>query len=142
VNLRGQREYLPLEKQLISRLDWSQSKPAAFRFLVEESLTMSPRLRWLLASPTAPRRRFSNLRGQSNRDILLDIDFELGRLHGAGLDQAIVVDLTPPDWKVRVVRVFVPGLERPDLTRLGWRGKRYLLEAAAFFRTSPAGRVP
>ncbi|HEY1636681.1 MAG TPA: YcaO-like family protein, partial [Acidimicrobiales bacterium] len=35
----------------------------------------------------------------------------LERLAGVGLEHAIVVELTPPDFDVSVVRVVVPGLE-------------------------------
>ena len=35
----------------------------------------------------------------------------LERLTGAGIEHAVVVELTPPDFGVSVVRVFVPGLE-------------------------------
>jgi ribosomal protein S12 methylthiotransferase accessory factor len=35
----------------------------------------------------------------------------LGRLAGVGLGHAVVVELTPPDFPVSVVRVVVPGLE-------------------------------
>lgn len=40
-----------------------------------------------------------------------DIEVILARLQENGLNQAIVVDLTPKDWPVAVFRVLVPGLE-------------------------------
>jgi ribosomal protein S12 methylthiotransferase accessory factor len=40
----------------------------------------------------------------------------LDRLRGAGVEQAILVDLTRPDVAVPVVRMVVPGLE-------GWTDK-------------------
>jgi ribosomal protein S12 methylthiotransferase accessory factor len=45
-----------------------------------------------------------------------DVAHELDRLRGAGIGQAILVDLTRPDVGVPVVRMVVPGLE-------GWTDK-------------------
>ena len=58
-----------------------------------------------------------------------DIALILTKLKRAGRQQAIVVDLTPPDWEISVVRVIVPGLEgsRPH----DYRPKH---RAAAFVR--------
>jgi ribosomal protein S12 methylthiotransferase accessory factor len=38
----------------------------------------------------------------------------LDRLRSIGLEQAIVVDLTQPEFGIPVVRVVVPGLEGSD----------------------------
>ena len=58
-----------------------------------------------------------------------DIAIVLAKLRCAGRQQAIVVDLTPPDWEISVVRAIVPGLEghRPH----DYRPKH---RAAAFVR--------
>jgi len=40
-----------------------------------------------------------------------DVAWELERLRQAGLEQAVVVDLTRPEFAIPVVRVVVPGLE-------------------------------
>jgi ribosomal protein S12 methylthiotransferase accessory factor len=40
-----------------------------------------------------------------------DVRWQLERLRGAGLEQALVTDLTRDEWQVPVVRVIVPGLE-------------------------------
>jgi ribosomal protein S12 methylthiotransferase accessory factor len=40
-----------------------------------------------------------------------DIEIILGKLKKSGLNQVIVLDLSPPDWDISVVRVIVPGLE-------------------------------
>lgn len=49
-----------------------------------------------------------------------DVTWELERLTAAGVDQAVVVDLTKPELDLPVVRVVVPGLENlhhaPDYT--------------------------
>jgi ribosomal protein S12 methylthiotransferase accessory factor len=64
----------------------------------------------------------------------------LDRLARAGLEHAIVVELTPPDSEVSVVRVFVPGLEGYssfDHYTPGPRGRRV---AAAAAQLSEPGR--
>ena len=40
-----------------------------------------------------------------------DIEVLLSQLQAIGLKQVLLVDLTPKDWEVSVVRVLVPGLE-------------------------------
>jgi ribosomal protein S12 methylthiotransferase accessory factor len=40
-----------------------------------------------------------------------DIEIILKKLKNSGLNQVIVLDLSPPDWNIFVVRVIVPGLE-------------------------------
>ncbi|MGH9206265.1 MAG: YcaO-like family protein, partial [Acidimicrobiales bacterium] len=49
-----------------------------------------------------------------------DVRWQLDRLRAAGLEEALVVDLTRPEWQLPVVRVIVPGLE------LNAAGGRYL----------------
>jgi ribosomal protein S12 methylthiotransferase accessory factor len=57
----------------------------------------------------------------------------LQRLAGVGIEHAIVVELTPPDLDISVVRVVVPGLEgyRFALYAPGPRGRRAAAIAAA-----------
>ncbi|MFC0409388.1 YcaO-like family protein [Roseomonas elaeocarpi] len=52
-----------------------------------------------------------------------------GRLADEGLD-LIMVDLSPPDGPVKVVRAVVPGIEMETMSyhRIGWRGVRRLRE--------------
>jgi ribosomal protein S12 methylthiotransferase accessory factor len=47
-------------------------------------------------------------------DIGTDIDWMLGQLRRVGITQALLVDLTMPEYSLPVVRVVVPGLEGPD----------------------------
>jgi ribosomal protein S12 methylthiotransferase accessory factor len=56
-----------------------------------------------------------------------DIEHILARLLGAGIDQAIVVDLTPAGAPFAVVRVIVPALETWSVSRgsLGERALKY-----------------
>jgi ribosomal protein S12 methylthiotransferase accessory factor len=56
-------------------------------------------------------RRFSDVPSRENPDFESDLCDLLAGLRGAGLDQAIVVDLTRPRTGIPVVRVIVPGLE-------------------------------
>ena len=69
-------------------------------------------------------------------DVIADIDLMLSCLRAAGLEQAIVVDLSPPTIPAHVVRMIVPGLETwmVDRSKLGpraaeaWRTALGLLE--------------
>jgi len=54
---------------------------------------------------------FSDIPSFDSDDFLLDIQHMLGRLEEAGLERAIVVDLTREEIGLPVVRVIVPGLE-------------------------------
>jgi len=54
---------------------------------------------------------FSAIPSFDSDDFLLDIRHMLGRLEEAGLERAIVVDLTREEIGLPVVRVIVPGLE-------------------------------
>jgi len=70
-------------------------------------------------------RDFSELPSYESNDFLDDIKHMLGGLEAAGMDRAIVVDLTRPEIGVPVVRVIVPGLEisAVDSERAGKRVK-------------------
>jgi len=71
------------------------------------------------------KRPFGEIRSQDSDDFLDDINLMLKRLGEAGLDRAIVVDLTRPEIGVPVVRVVVPGLEMsamdPERRGRRWR---------------------
>ncbi|UEC43272.1 MAG: Putative methanogenesis marker protein 1 [Methanothrix sp.] len=77
---------------------------------------------WFVDSGTKP---FSDIRSQDSEDFLDDIRLMLKRLRGAGMERAIVVDLTREEIGVPVVRVIVPGLEMsavdPDRRGRRWR---------------------
>ncbi len=62
-----------------------------------------------------------------------DVTIVLDRLRRAGLEQAIVVDLTDPDLQIPVVRVVVPGLEGYmfDYYRPGPRATAHAAQAMA-----------
>jgi len=59
----------------------------------------------------APTRRFSDVPHHENEFFEDDLALLLERLRGAGLREAILVDLTKPIFQIPVVRVIVPGLE-------------------------------
>lgn len=65
----------------------------------------------------------NELPGQQNRDVIADTTLMLDGLRGRGIDQAIVVDLSPPNIPAKVVRVIVPGIESwiIDRSKLGPR---------------------
>ncbi len=60
---------------------------------------------------TKAQRRFSDVPSRENRVFETDLCELLSGLRGAGLDQAIVIDLTRSKLGIPVVRVIVPGLE-------------------------------
>lgn len=66
---------------------------------------------------------FANIASFESDDFLLDIKYMLKKLEEAGLDRAIVVDLTREEIGIPVVRVIVPGLEiaAVDPERVGKR---------------------
>jgi len=59
-------------------------------------------------------------------DVMDDIQLILDRLRAGGVSRALVVDLSPPEIPVKVVRVIVPQLESwaVDHCRIGQRGAR------------------
>jgi putative methanogenesis marker protein 1 len=65
--------------------------------------------RWF--SPSGGDVRFSDLTAYRSDDFLEDIRFTLSCLKKAGLDDAIVIDLTRENTGIPSVRVIVPGLE-------------------------------
>ena len=56
-------------------------------------------------------RRFEETPSYVNDTFEEDVKLLLDRLREAGLEQAIVVDLTKPEFGIPVVRVVIPGLE-------------------------------
>ncbi|MGV8175147.1 MAG: YcaO-related McrA-glycine thioamidation protein [Methanothrix sp.] len=69
------------------------------------------------------KKRFSDVPSFESDDFLRDIRHMLGKLAEAGLDRAVVVDLTREEIGIPVVRVIVPGLENAavDPERVGKR---------------------
>jgi ribosomal protein S12 methylthiotransferase accessory factor len=55
--------------------------------------------------------RFGDVPSFTDDDLCGDLCWILSRLTGAGLTQAIAVDLTRPEFAIPVVRLVVPGLE-------------------------------
>ena len=93
---------------------------ADFRRQIGYDRTKRLNRHWFGDSETRP---FSEIKSQDSEDFLDDINLMLKRLEEAGMDRAIVVDLSREEIGVPVVRVMVPGLEQsamdPDR-----RGKR------------------
>jgi ribosomal protein S12 methylthiotransferase accessory factor len=59
------------------------------------------------------RRRFRDVPDHDTDTLDEDVDWELQRLHAAGFDRVIAVELTKEAFALPVVRVIVPGLEGP-----------------------------
>jgi ribosomal protein S12 methylthiotransferase accessory factor len=85
------------------------------------------------------KRSFSEVPSFESDDFLLDIKHMLGKLEEAGLDRAVVVDLTRSEIGIPVVRVIVPGLEMSavDPERVGKRSKNARLRSRRLPRSKP-----
>ena len=81
----------------------------------------------------AGHRSFTTVPTFSGRTIEEDLAFQLDRLRAVGIEEAVAVDLTRPEFGVPVVRVVIPGLEgvddSPDYL-LGTRARAVLEERA------------
>jgi len=79
-----------------------------------------------LAADTAPL-SFGDVPSFATDDLTEDLHRVVGRLHTAGIERAIAVDLIRPEFGIPVVRLVVPGLEwdphHPDY-RPGPRARR------------------
>jgi ribosomal protein S12 methylthiotransferase accessory factor len=83
------------------------------------------RTRALMAPPGV--RLWSEVPTTQLTSVDADLELVLARLKSAGLDEAVVVDLTDPDLDIPVTRVIVPGLEgmyEVEGYRPGPRGRR------------------
>ena len=58
-----------------------------------------------------PTRRFADTTTSEHDSFDADVAWELERLRGAGIERAILVDLTKPEFGIPVARLVVPGLE-------------------------------
>jgi thioglycine synthase len=70
--------------------------------------------------------KFSEIRTCVNEDILSDIKHILSVLKEAGINRAIIVNLTNPDIEIPVVRAIVPELETFEVTHsvMGTRARK------------------
>jgi ribosomal protein S12 methylthiotransferase accessory factor YcaO len=90
------------------------------------------RRRWL-HRPSSRTRSWREIAQRRNADILSDIELILGRFRDAGIRQAVVVDFSPPDSGLSVVRVLAPGMEMwiADHGRFGERATAHWRSLAA-----------
>jgi ribosomal protein S12 methylthiotransferase accessory factor len=56
-------------------------------------------------------RAFADVPNLDADDVMVDLRWELERLRAVGVERAIAVDLTRPDFSIPVVRMVIPGLE-------------------------------
>ena len=65
-------------------------------------------------------------------DILADIELLLSRIRRAGITQVVVVDFSPPDSGIHVVRILIPGMEMwiADRGRIGNRATQHWRKTA------------
>jgi YcaO-like protein with predicted kinase domain len=62
-------------------------------------------------SQAAEARAFADVPNLDTDDVTADLRWELERLRAVGVERAIAVDLTRPDFGIPVVRMVIPGLE-------------------------------
>ncbi|MDD1732646.1 MAG: YcaO-related McrA-glycine thioamidation protein [Methanothrix sp.] len=86
------------------------------------------------------KRSFADVPSFESDDFLLDIRHMLAKLQEAGLDRAVVVNLTRPEIGIPVVRVIVPGLEMSavDPERVGKRSRNARQRSRRLPRPKPA----
>jgi len=86
------------------------------------------------------KRSFADVPSFESDDFLLDIRHMLAKLEEAGLDRAVVVNLTRPEIGIPVVRVIVPGLEMSavDPERVGKRCRNARQRSRRLPRPKPA----
>ncbi len=85
-----------------------------------------PAGRWYFDLP-APQRRFAGIADRTSDDLARDLRSVLDGLRDYGLKSVVVVDISPPDLPIAVVRAIVPGLETLMVTgRIGRLGRREL----------------
>ncbi len=80
------------------------------------------RRRWLI-SPSTFLKPWQECESKTTSDVLNDLQLLLSRLKRAGVASVAVVDFSPPDSGLAVVRVVIPGLEAwaADRARFGQR---------------------
>lgn len=90
------------------------------------------RRRWIVGRSSLVR-NWREVPDHRHADIVDDIRLILARLRGAGIRQVVMVDLSPPDGGVVVLRAVVPGLETwvIDHGRLGERAACRFRETGA-----------
>jgi YcaO-like protein with predicted kinase domain len=62
-------------------------------------------------SQSADARSFRDVPSLGTDDMAADMRWELERLRAIGIERAIAIDLTRPDFGIAVVRMVIPGLE-------------------------------
>ena len=109
---------------------------ADFRRQIGYDRTKRLNRHWFSDSESRP---FSEIRSQDSDDFLDDINLMLKRLEEAGMERAIVVDLTREEIGVPVVRVMVPGLEQSamDPDRRGQRCRDEIKRDRRLSRAEP-----
>lgn len=96
-----------------SRLSWiagsrdDMDRASSYDALLQEALINE----YTALAAEAPRAKLSDVPTGGTDSVEGDLRFVLDRLRQCGIEQAIVVPLSPADLPVSVVRVVVPGLE-------------------------------
>ena len=81
----------------------------------ERHLDPAGHARWkALITEGAGRRDFAAVPSLAGRTIEEDLAAQLDRLRAVGIEEAVAVDLTKPEFGIAVVRMVVPGLEGLD----------------------------
>ncbi|CAO3424947.1 YcaO-like family protein [Azospirillum argentinense] len=81
----------------------------------ERHLDPAQHTRWTaLITEGAGRRDFAAIPSLAGRTVEEDLACQLARLRAAGIEEAVAVDLTKPEFGIAVVRLVIPGLEGLD----------------------------
>lgn len=110
---------------------------ADFRKRIGYERTKKLNAHWFSGSE---KRSFADVPSFESDDFLLDIRHMLAKLQEAGLDRAVVVNLTRAEIGIPVVRVIVPGLEMSavDPERVGKRSRNARQRSRRLPRPKPA----
>ncbi len=111
VDMQAMREDISLPDEEVPR--WALHTKRSSRFNPEA---------WAHRA-SGDRMSFADLPSHPSADVMSDLDLMLDRLRARGLEQVLVVDLSPPGIPAGVVRVVVPGLESwaIDRSKIGRR---------------------
>jgi YcaO-like protein with predicted kinase domain len=93
----------------LTRVAGSRDDAGRSHYRLEDTQEFVRRAQAMLREPAT--RPFDATPTRLNETLEDDVSWILGQLAGAGLSEAIVVDLTKAEFGIPVVRVVVPGLE-------------------------------
>ena len=97
--------------------DYQTRSLAALEAYFDEATTLGAKRAFvnrLMSLTHGKGRDFRSIATQRFGSFAEDIDWMMGCLRAAGVDEIVMVDLTKPAFDIPVVRLVIPGLEGPD----------------------------